>query len=94
MEKIRVSKKALKSLLSDSMRTAIGHLELPKPTKKVERLLDKSSKKLASEFAQILKKASRKARKAEKDLTYVEDVLKGKRKKKGKQPKLESVAIA
>lgn len=94
MEKIKVSKKALKSLLSDSMRTAIGHLELPKPTKKVEKLLNKSSKKLASEFAQILKKADRKARKAEKDLTYVEDVLKGKRSKKSKQSRLQAIATA
>ncbi|MBT1695814.1 hypothetical protein KK083_02920 [Fulvivirgaceae bacterium PWU4] len=84
MEKIKVSKKALKSLLSDSMRTAISHLELPKPTKKVEKLLDKSSKKLASEFVHILKKQDRKTRKSEKDLTYVEDVLKGKKSKKSK----------
>lgn len=84
MEKIKVSKKALKSLLSDSMRTAISHLELPEPTKKVEKLLDKSSKKLASEFVHILKKQDRKTRKSEKDLTYVEDVLKGKKSKKNK----------
>lgn len=84
MEKIKVSKKALKSLLSDSMRTAISHLELPKPTKKVEKLLDKSSKKLASEFVHILKKQDRKTRKSEKDLTYVEDVLKGKKSRKSK----------
>lgn len=89
MEKIKVSKKALKSLLSDSMRTAISHLELPKPTKKVERLLDKSSKKLASEFVHILKKQDRKTRKSEKDLTYVEDVLKGKKSRKSK-----AVAVA
>ena len=84
MEKIKVSKKALKSLLSDSMRTAISHLELPKPTKKVEKLLDKSSKKLASEFVHILKKQDRKTRKSEKELTYVEDVLKGKKSRKSK----------
>lgn len=89
MEKIKVSKKALKSLLSDSMRTAISHLELPKPTKKVEKLLDKSSKKLASEFVHILKKQDRKTRKSEKDLTYVEDVLKGKKSKK-----IKAVAVA
>jgi hypothetical protein len=91
MEKNKVSKKALKSLLNDSMRDAIGHLELPKPTKKVQKLLDKSSKKLASEFATILRKQSRKEKKAEKALAYVDNVLKGKKAKKGKQSRLQAV---
>jgi hypothetical protein len=94
MEKNKVSKKALKSLLNDSMREAIGHLELPKPTKKVERLLDKSSKKLASEFVLILKKQNRKEKKAEKALTYVDNVLKGKKAKSGKQSRLQAVEAA
>jgi hypothetical protein len=93
MEKIKVSKKALKSLLNDSMRDALGSLELPKPTKRVRKLLSRSSKKLASEFAQILKKESRKAKKAEKALTYVDDVLKGKKNKKSKESKLQAVAV-
>jgi hypothetical protein len=87
----KISKKALKSLLNDSMREALGNLELPEPTKKVKKLIDKSSKKLASEFASILKKASRKARKEEKSLSYVEDVLKGKKSRKSKQTKLQPV---
>lgn len=91
MEKIKVSKKALKSLLNDSLRVAIGNLELPKPTKKVEKLLDKSSKKLAFEFAEILKKENRKARKTEKSIAYVDDILKGKKSKKRKESKLEEV---
>ena len=91
MEKIKVSKKALKSLLNDSMRDALGNLELPKPTKKVRKLLSRSSKKLASEFAHILKKESRRAKKAEKALTYVDDVLKGKKTKKSKEAKLQAV---
>jgi len=44
MENKKVSKKVLNSLLNDSMRGAIDHLELPKPTKKVKKLLDRSSK--------------------------------------------------
>jgi hypothetical protein len=92
METNKVSKKALKSLLADSMRDAIGHLELPKPTKKVKKLLDKSSKKLAAEFAGILKRETRKAKKAEKALVYVDEVLAGKKNKK-KQPKLQAVAV-
>lgn len=91
MERIKVSKKALKSLLSDSLREAIGNLELPKPTKRVNKLLDKSSKKLASEFVHILKKSTRKAKKEEKSIAYVEDVLKGKKSKKGKMKVVETV---
>jgi hypothetical protein len=91
MEKIKVSKRALKSLLSDSMREALGNLELPKPTKKVEKLLDKSSKRLAAAFVQILKKESRKIKKSESDLTYVEDVLNGKTTSKRKLSKLQAV---
>lgn len=94
MENSKVSKKALKSLLNDSMRSAIGHLQLPKPTKKVKKLLDKSSKKLASEFVQILRKETRKAKKAERALTYVDDVLAGKKSKKMKQSKLQAVEMA
>jgi hypothetical protein len=85
MEKIKVSKKALKSLLSDSMNVAIGNLELPKPSKKVKKLLDRSSKKLASEFKRILKKENSKSKKAEKDLAYVDDVLNGKKPRKNRK---------
>lgn len=92
MEKTKVSKKALKSLLSDSMNVAIGNLELPKPSKKVKKLLDRSSKKLASEFKRILKKESSKTKKADKELAYVDDVLNGKKSRKSR--KLESVEAA
>jgi hypothetical protein len=88
MEKNKVSKSALKSLLNDSLREAIGHLELPKPTKKVEKLLNKSSKRLAAAFASILKKENRRAKKADKTLTYVDEVLAGKKNKKNKALKL------
>lgn len=82
MENKKVSKKALKTLLSDSMREAIGRLQLPAPTKKVKKLISKSSKRIATEFAGILKKENRKAKETGNSLTYVEDVLKGKKKKK------------
>jgi hypothetical protein len=85
MEKTKVSKKTLKSLLNDSMNVAIGNLELPKPSKKVKKLLDRSSKKLASEFKRILKKENSKSKKAEKDLAYVDDVLNGKKSKKSRK---------
>jgi hypothetical protein len=86
----RISKKALKSLLTDSMNVALGNLQLPEPTKKVKKLIDKSSKKLATEFAAILKKEQRKSKKEERSLTYVDDVLKGKKTRK-KEPKLQPV---
>jgi hypothetical protein len=91
MEKKKISKKALKNQLNDSMRDAIGKLELPKASKKVKKLISKSSKRMASEFAYLLKKQSKKNRKVEKSLTYVEDVLKGKGKKakKSKEVNLE-----
>jgi hypothetical protein len=87
----KISKKALKSLLNDSMRVALVNLELPEPTKKVKKLIDKSSKKLASEFVSILKKELRKSKKHERSLTYVDDVLKGKKAKKSKEQKLQPV---
>ncbi len=90
MEKVKVSKKALKSLLNDSLNEAISHLELPKPTKKVKKLLDRSSKKLATAFANILKKESRKMKKADK-MAYVDDVLKGKKSRKKKEGRLLEV---
>ena len=92
MENKKISKKALKSLLNDSMREAIGNLELPRPTKKVKKLLDKSAKKLASVFATILKKKDRKARKSEKALAVVDEVLKGKKNRKNnKLQAIESI---
>jgi hypothetical protein len=90
MESTKVSKKALQSLLTDSMQVAIGNLELPKPSKKVKKLLDRSAKKLASEFVHILRKESRKAKKEERE-AFVSDVLKQKKSKKVKKSKLEVV---
>lgn len=90
MENKNVSKKALKSLLNDSMRDAIGRLELPQPTKKVEKLISKSSKQIATVFADLLKKQNKKAKQNEKSLTYVEDVLKGKKDKKSVNAKAKN----
>ena len=90
MDNSKVSKKALKNLLNDSMASAIGSLELPSPTKRVKKLLDRSAKKLASEFAEILKRENRKIKKSEKEAA-VKDVVKQKRSKKEKKAKLELV---
>ncbi len=87
MEVKKVSKKALKTLVKDSMREAIGRLDLPVPTRKLQKLIDKSSKRIAGEYADILKKERKKNKAVESDLTFVEDVLNGKATPDGKKEK-------
>lgn len=87
MDKIKVSKKALQSLVNDSLREALGGLELPKPNKKVDKLIDKSAQKLAGEFVRILKKEHKEKRKSEKALAKVDHALQGKKVKKEKKVK-------
>jgi len=79
MEKTKTSKKALRSLIADSMKEAIGTLELPQPTKKVNKLLQRNSKKLASIFADMIRRENKKKQKAEK---FMEDAGKSKKKEK------------
>jgi hypothetical protein len=93
MENKKVSKKTLNSLLNDSMREVISNLELPKPTKKVQKVLDRSSKKLAAVFADILKKKNKKAKKERKNLFFVEDVLNQKKGKKSKHLKKQQSPV-
>ena len=56
MENKKVSKKALRSLLKDSFQQSIGHLELPKPNKKVKKIISRTTRKMAVEFSHLLKK--------------------------------------
>ena len=86
MEKTKTSKKALQSLIADSMKEAIGTLELPKPTKKVNKLLQRNSKKLASLFADMIRRENKKKKKAEK---FMEDGGKEKSKKQKKSKELK-----
>ncbi len=79
MENKRTSKKALKSLISESMQEALRSLELPEPSKKVKKLLDRNAKRLATVYAHILKRENKKKQKAEK---FMEDAVKGKKKQK------------
>ncbi|HTJ50741.1 MAG TPA: hypothetical protein VL443_14865 [Cyclobacteriaceae bacterium] len=91
MEKNKTSKRALRGLINDSVNEALGKLELPKASKKVKKAISKNSKKLATMFADIIKRETKKKARTEKTLTYVEDVLKGKKKdKKKKAVKAES----
>lgn len=79
MENKKTSKKALRGLINDSMEEALSNLELPQPGKKVKKLLQRNSKKLAEIFANVIKRESKKSKKAEK---FMEDSRKGKSKKK------------
>ena len=78
MEKTTTSKKALRSLINDSMQEVLGNLELPKPGKKVKKLMHRNAKKIASIYADILKREDKKKKKAEK---FAEDKVKSNGKK-------------
>ena len=90
MEKTKTSKsskKALRSLISDSLQQSLNTLELPQSSKKAKKLLHRSAKKLAIIFADAMKREEKKKKKAEK---FMEDAVTGKGKKKSsKQVKLE-----
>lgn len=81
MENTKTSKKALRSLISESMEEAIKTLELPQPGKKVKKLINRNAKRLATVYADILKREHRKKKKAEK---FMEDAVNGKSKKEKK----------
>lgn len=92
MEKRKTSKKALRGLIADSMKEAIASLQLPEPTKKVDKILQRNSRKLASVFADLIRRESKKRKKAEK---FMEDGLsvKSKKLKKSKASKLAKQPI-
>jgi hypothetical protein len=91
MEKVKTSKKAIRELINNSVLEAIGKLEtLPKPSRKAKKLVSKTSKRLANVFSDLIKRELKKKQKVEKSLTYVEDVLKGKKKSKKKNKELVS----
>jgi hypothetical protein len=69
MENKKVSKKALRSLLKDSLQQSIGHLELPKPNKKVKKIIERSTKKMAVEFSYLLKKEFKRSNPKKKEKT-------------------------
>lgn len=90
MEKAKTpksSKKALRSLINDSLQQSLNTLELPQSSKKAKKLLQRSAKKLATIFADAMKREEKKKKKAEK---FMEGAVRGKGKKKSsKQVKLE-----
>ena len=52
----KVSKKALRHLLKDSVQQSIVTLELPEPNKKVKKIISRSARKMANIFSHLLKK--------------------------------------
>lgn len=88
MEKTKTSKKALRGLINDAMQDALNSLELPQPGRKVKKLLQRNSKKLASIFADVIRREDKKKKKATK---FMEDAVKGKsaKGKKSKEVKME-----
>jgi hypothetical protein len=89
------SKKELRSLIQESIKEAVKKLELPAPTKKMLKLVDRTSKKLAATYAEVLRKEDKKKKKAEKFLNEAIHGIEGKKKKaKGKKvSQLEPVEI-
>ena len=88
MEKEKTSKKALRHVIEDSMQEALKALELPEPGKKVKKVLHRDSKKLATLFANVIKREDKKKKKAAKFLDSA--VNKGKAKKKDKKQKVSA----
>lgn len=93
MEKTKTSKKALRSLINDSMQEVLSNLELPKPSKKVKKLIQRNAKKMASIYADVLKREDKKRKKAEK---FAEDKVKsnGKKSKANNASKKQELEIA
>jgi hypothetical protein len=58
----KVSKKALRDLLKDSVQRSIGSLQLPEPNKKVKKIISRTAKKMANEFSSLLKKEMRRSK--------------------------------
>lgn len=58
----KVSKKALRNLLKDSVQRSIGSLELPEPNKKVKKIISRTARKMAAEFSSLLKKEMKRSK--------------------------------
>jgi hypothetical protein len=65
-ENKKVSKKALRHLLKDSVQQSILTLQLPEPNKKVKKIISRSARKMASIFARLLKKEYRRSKPSKK----------------------------
>ncbi|HOX82287.1 MAG TPA: hypothetical protein PLJ60_04935 [Chryseolinea sp.] len=93
MEKKTTSKKALRSLINDSMQEVISSLELPKPSKKVRKLINRNAKKIASIYTDLLKREDKKKRKEQK-LSHDKVKANNKKGKTIKAPKKQELETA
>jgi hypothetical protein len=90
MDKIKISKKDITTLISESVNNTVGSIEKAKPGKKLKKLIGKSAKKIAGKVTNQLKRDAKKAKRVAKSLTVVEDVLNGKEKKPKKAKKTKT----
>lgn len=72
-KKQKVSKKALRTLLTDSLVHSLAGLELPKANRKVKKVMTKASKALASTYARLIKKEMKKIKSTKKSKKVVAD---------------------
>jgi hypothetical protein len=86
MEKVKTSKKALRGLINDSIQEALKSLQLPAAGKKAGKVVEQNAKKLASIYADVIKRENKKIKKAAK---FMEDAVKGKSRKGKKSADLK-----
>ena len=86
MEKAKTSKKALRGLINDSIQEALKGLQLPAPGKKASKVVEQNAKKLASIYADVIKRENKKIKKAAK---FMENAVKGKSGKRKKSADLK-----
>jgi len=86
MEKAKTSKKALRGLINDSIQEALKGLQLPAPGKKAGKVVEQNAKKLASIYADVIKRENKKIKKAAK---FMENAVKGKSRKGKKSADLK-----
>ena len=61
--KNKISRKEIQGKISDSVSTAISQLEVKDPSKKVKKIIKRSSKKIASKVSRQLKHTAAKTKK-------------------------------
>lgn len=88
MESKKTSKKDIRIQLKEAISKAVTNLALPAPTKKIKKLIERDSKKLATIYFDIIRREEKKKRKAEKFLgAAVNGTAKAVEKKKAKKAK-------
>jgi Ethanolamine utilization protein EutJ (predicted chaperonin) len=84
MEKVKINKKDIAVLISESVNNTVGSIDKAKGGKKLKKLIARSSKKIAGRVAEQIKRDDKKSQRASKSLKKVEKVLNGESKKEKK----------